>query len=131
MIIIPSSSRSEVSTELQTFDGHTYDANDEILAKRCADLLNKHYPGHLWAVNVNATPSGGCLFIKNFSISFRYGYTLHINKLDPELKKVLRAGGEILERAKMKRGLWNGENAKRVDGLPDRHQPIERLGIVI
>jgi len=71
------------------------------------------------------------MFIKNFSISFRYGYTLHIDKLDPELNKVLMAGGEILERAKMKRGLWNGENAEHVDGLPDHHQPIPHLGIVI
>lgn len=128
MIIIP---KGTVETELKAIDGHTYDGNDEILAKRCADMLNRHFPGHLWAVNVNATETGGVVIIKNFSISFRYGYTLHIEKLDPELKKVLRAGGEILERAKMRRGYWNGEKATYVDGLPDKHQPIPELGIII
>lgn len=120
-----------IVTTLQTFDGHTYTANDEILAKRSADLLNKHYPGYLWAVNVNSDEKGGCLFIKNFSISYRYGYTLHINKLDPTLKKVVTAGGEILERAKMARGSYRGGRPLHIDGVADKHQPIPELGIII
>lgn len=118
-------------TNLHRVNGHTYTANDEILAKRAADLLNKHYPGHLWAVFVNSEEKGGILQIKNFNISYRYGYTLHIANLDPELKNVLRAGGELLERAHMKRGKSNGQMAKVVEGVAKKHQPIPSLGIII
>jgi len=118
-------------TTLQTFDGHTFTANDEILAKRAADMLNKHYPGHLWAVNVNSEETGGVLIIKNFSVSYRYGYILHIAKLDAKLKKVLMAGGEILERARMARGSFKGATPDYIDGVLDKHQPIKELGIII
>jgi hypothetical protein len=126
-IIVKDNMRGLEST-LKTYDGHTFTANDEILAKQAADMLNKHYPGHLWAVNVNS--EGGVMLIKNFSISFLYGYTLHLDKLDVGLQKVMRAGGEILERAKMKRGAGNGDKAVYVEGLPDKHQPIPELGII-
>lgn len=129
-IIIANSMRGLEST-LKTFDGHTYTGNDEILAKRAADLLNKHYPGHLWAVNVNSESTGGVMVIKNYRISYRYGFTLHLNKLDTELKKVVRAGGEFLERAHMRRGMARGNLASRIDGVPLKHQPIKELGIII
>lgn len=117
--------------DIKSFDGNVWGANDEILAKRCADLLNSHYPGYLWAVNVNSTATGGVMFIKNFSVSYRYGYTLHIEKLDNKLRKVLMAGGEILERARLNRGRWLEEELKYIDGVPDKHQPIPELGIII
>src|SRR3990172_536913 len=113
--------------ELQTFDGHTYDGNDELLAKRCADMLNIHYPGYLWAVNVNSEWNGGVVIIKNYSISYKYGYTLHIAKLDAKLKKVLMAGGEILERARMARSQHKGGMPHFIDGVPDKHQPLPEM----
>lgn len=120
-----------MNISIESYDGHTYTANDEILAKRASELLNSHYPGYLWAVNVNSEKTGGCMFIKNFSISYRYGYTLHITKLDNKLNKVVKAGGEILERARMIRGLNRGQSPKFIDGVPDKHQPIPELGILI
>lgn len=114
---------------LHSTPGHTYTANDEILAKRAADLLDKHYPNHLWAVFVNSEEQGGVMHIKNFSISYRYGMVLHLNKLDPDLKKVIRSGGELLERAAMARGKWNGRQAGSLEGA--KHQPIPELGIII
>jgi len=56
--------------ELSNIDGHTHTANDEILAKRAADMLNNHYPGYQWAVNVNSDPKGGVMIIKNFTVSY-------------------------------------------------------------
>lgn len=120
-----------MKTNLFTMDGHTYTACDEILAKNASELLNKHYPGYLWAVNVNSEEKGGVMIIKNFSISYRYGYTLHIAKLDAKLRKVIKAGGEILERASMARGLNQGNFPKFIDGVKDKHQPIPELGIII
>lgn len=131
MIIIPSHPRQSVTQHIENYDGHTHTACDEILAKNASELLNKHYPGHLWAVNVNSDEKGGVMIIKNFSVSYRYGYTLHLNKLDNKLNKVIKAGGEILERAGIVRGFSRGVLPKSIDGVPDRHQPIPELGIII
>lgn len=109
--------------ELKTYDGNTYDGKDEILAKRAADLLNDHYPGYLWACNVNSLPTGGVMVIKNISVSYKYGYTLHLDKLDPKLRKVLMAGGEILERANLARGKNKGFDPVYIDGVLDKDQP--------
>ena len=94
-------------------------------------MLNSHYPGYLWAVNVNSEESGGVIVIKNYSISYKYGYILHITKLDTKLKKVLMAGGEILERARMARSAYKGGMPHFIDGVPDKHQPIPELNIII
>lgn len=107
-----------ITTELQRVPGHSYDANDVILAKNAADKLNQHYPGHLWMVHVNS--EGGVMIIKNMAVSPDWGYILHINKIDPEMKRVMNAGGELLERGWMKRGAWNGQYAKEVEGIPKR-----------
>lgn len=117
--------------KIESYDGNVWTANDEILAKRCADMLNAHYPGYLWAVNVNSTPTGGVVIIKNFSVSYRYGYTLHIEKLDNKLRKVMQAGGEILERARLNRGRWLDEELKTIDGVPQRDQPRPDLKLII
>lgn len=71
------------------------------------------------------------MIIKNFSVSYKYGYTLHIAKLDAKLNKVIRAGGEILERANMVRGASLNLLPRFIDGVPDKHQPIPELGIII
>lgn len=130
MIIVPSKGH-QVTTHLKAVDEHTYSAGDEILAMRSANILNEKYPGHLWGVFVDSEDKGGVMVIKNFSISYRYGYTLHLSKIDHELKRVVHAGGEMLERAKMKRGSWDGQQAKHIDGVADKHQPIPELGIII
>lgn len=72
-------------------------ANEYVQAKTVADNLHRHYPGHLWAVNV----SGSVINIFNLNLSGRNGYTLHIpgqfSASDFD-RQVVRAGGEILER---------------------------------
>ena len=107
------------------------DIYDFELSKKIADKLNEHYPGHLWAVNVNSDQNQGVCNIFNFAISKRYGYVLHVSTIerDTTLKCVVKAGGEILERASFMRGEAKGEYAKHVDGLKDRHQPT-KAGII-
>lgn len=129
MIIIPKV--IETHTVAHAAPGHTFSDADEILAMRSAEALNSAYPGHLWCVYVDSEEKGGVMVIKNFAISYRYGYVLHLAKIDHELKRVINAGGEILERARMRRGAWNGQNAERIDGVADKHQPIPQLGIII
>jgi len=74
------------------------------LAKNVAETLNKHYPGHLWGVNVNE--AGGIVTVYNLSLSGNWGFVLHIKDLAiaDDMKKVMRAGGEILERYRLRRG---------------------------
>jgi len=114
-----------LNVNLFTVDGHTYTANDEILACRASELLQRHYPGYVWAVNVNSEEKGGVMTIKNFSVSSTWGMVLHIAKLDNKLKKVVRAGGELLERAGLIRGRGKGEKSNKVDGIPDKFQMSE------
>ena len=116
--------------DIYAVDGHTYTLNDKRLAQQAVELLNKHYPGYRWAVNVNSTEKGGVMIIKNFTVSYRYGYTLHLDKLDRKLKKVKFAGGEILERANLARGQNEGWDPEYIDGVLDKHQPIPELGII-
>jgi|DEB0MinimDraft_3_1074331.scaffolds.fasta_scaffold86323_2 hypothetical protein len=112
-----------VETGLKAVDGHRYGIIEEALARDAAEMLNRHYPGYLWAVNVNS--EGNVMIIKNYTVSIKYGYTLHLDKLDPTMKKVMLAGGEILERANLARGKDEGWNPKKIDGVLDKHQPIQ------
>ncbi len=109
--------------DLYSIDENTYTLQDEMMAKRAVELLNKHYPGYRWAVNVNSLATGGVMIIKNFTVSYRYGYTLHLDKLDAKFKKVKMAGGEILERANLARGQNEGWDPEYIDGVLDKHQP--------
>lgn len=114
----------ETESAIHSVKGHML--GDVSLAKRAADMLNKHYPGHLWAVFVDTETTGGILVIRNLAISFNYGCVLHLSTVnnDPDLRCVMRAGGELLERARMKRGWWNGRQPTHIEGVPDKDQPL-------
>ena len=121
------------STTQFIVEGGRADVSDFALAKRIADKLHDHYKGHLWAVFVNSTEKGGVVHIKNMAISTLYGYVLHLTHVlsDPTLTCVIKAGGEILERANFARGKARGEYAAYVDGKAPRHQNIIVPGVVI
>ena len=55
------------------------------LVKNVADTLDKHYPGHLWAVGPSNDYS--MLAIWNEALSNRYGMWIRVNDIDPEYKK--------------------------------------------
>jgi len=118
---------SEIYTELRAEEGHNVERSDTVLAMNAANLLNKHYPGHLWAVNVNS--EGGVMIIKNLAISSMYGIVLHLKNVyqDPTLKLVVQGGGELLERAHMRRGKATGDVAKVVEGAMKHHQPRDGI----
>jgi len=101
------------------------DLADMQMAMEITNVLQKHYPGYPWAVNVNSGETAGVVNIFNWAISSRYGYVLHLTTVqnDPTLKCVVLAGGEILERGKLLRGEAQGEFAEQIDGAPDKHQP--------
>ena len=108
--------------EIQGVPGH--ELGETALAKRCADKLAEHYPGHPWAVHVNSEEGFAYVDVFNWAVSFMYGYRLMIDMVccDPSLACIVKAGGEILERAGMELGPWNGEFAKHIEGVPEHHQ---------
>ena len=87
------------------------------VAKQVAEDLHSTYPGHMWAVTVR----GGAEVIKDPFVSSLYGNTLKMdaNKHDAKVMKqeVLRAGGEILERARLERGMRTDQAVTQVDGI--------------
>ncbi len=78
-------------------------------AKNCFEVLQQHYPGWAWAIGIS--DCGSMTDIRNHNISGSRGYRLHTRRLsgDALSQSVIKAGGEILERAKMSRGRFNEE----------------------
>jgi len=112
--------------DIQTVDITSYDEETvfmEATAKTAAQILADSYPEHLWAVGWHP---GFCLAIKNMAIPGNYGFTIDVPKCatSSEFKRaVLWGGGEMLERAHMKRGAWDGEFAKVLEGADPKHMP--------
>jgi len=116
-------------TEFRGEPGHAVERQDVVLAKNAADLLEKHYPGYLWAVHVDS--EGGVMNVKNHRISYKYGFRLMLKDVyqDPGLKCVVRAGGEMLERARLARAGDKGVEVTHVEGIRAQDQPFN--GIII
>ncbi len=78
-------------------------AHEMTTAKEMADTLHNAYPGHLWAVSVDR----GIADVRNLALSGQWGFRIPLPAVysASEFKRdIVRAGGEILERYKMKRG---------------------------
>jgi len=105
---------------------------DVALAKEILKKLVDQYPGYLWRVSVKDDKGQGIVEIINVTVSDElstnadYAYVLHLTTIyeDPNLKCVMRAGGEILERAGLDRTMFKGQKITHVEGVPDNHQPI-------
>jgi len=81
------------------------DGRDDSLIVNVQAALERHYPG--WAWYVEAPPSQNVLVIKNFDLGTRgkpWGFVLHKTQIDPAMECIMRAGGELLERYRQRRG---------------------------
>jgi hypothetical protein len=88
-------------------------ANDYVIAKNMAELLHRHYPLHLWAVTVQGDQ--GIATVRNLSLSGQWGFVIKLGDIFSATdmdKKVLMAGGEVLERYKVKRGRADPEELR-------------------
>ena len=65
-----------------------------------ASAMFAMYPNYHWEVGMNQN----VVYIKNSTLNYKKGYAIHINKIDPEGKVLMRIGGEILERYNVRRG---------------------------
>lgn len=89
-------------------------ASTVLLVKRMADLLEKHYPGWLWCVQPDER--GGVINIFSMKLSMEWGYRFRTMDIqgDPKVcdPKIVAAGGEILERFWVPRGIYRYEDWK-------------------
>lgn len=83
------------------------DASLVILVKDIANLLEKHYPGWLWAVQPDKR--GGVINIFSLRLSGRWGYRIKTKNIqnDPQHKLAVDAGGQILERFGFRRRAYD------------------------
>ncbi len=65
------------------------------------DTLQKHYPGHIWLVNAEQ----GRVNIFLGMVSGKWGFRINIVDLDVEGRKIIMAGGELLERFNLSRAM--------------------------
>jgi hypothetical protein len=96
-----------MTTEFQGLltDAPQVNAFELMLSKDAAEALHTAYPGHLWGVA--ASERDGMLDVRNLYLSGNWGFRLKIPTMysASEFKKrVVRAGGELLERFRVSRG---------------------------
>jgi len=123
------------SVEIEMVPGHKL-ADIQLLNRVMAVLMTK-YPGYQWRAGVNDDRLGGVLYIMNLDINAAiygntpYGYVLKLTTVyaDPALKCVMKAGGEILERARLARGQATGKEPIHIEGVKLHHQPIPGVTI--
>lgn len=105
------------------------DSSNLPMAREIAETLTMAYPGHSWHVRID----GGIVIIKNMNISTTAGMVRQFSDLAHDAgyrkKEVIRAAGEFLEAAHMRRGYFDGEAAKTLEGLPKNHRfkPVARI----
>jgi hypothetical protein len=110
-------------------------ADNVALCVDCEKKLVDAYPGYFWMVKFDE--DGGMAYIINATIqsslhsNMMYAYSLKLSRVlsDPNLKCVVMAGGEILERAGQPRGWWKGDMPETVEGVKDKHQPLIRRDV--
>jgi hypothetical protein len=71
------------------------------VARRAFDLLEHAYPGHLWFVDFDLAKGGLCIAIPVLTGG---NWVYFIRQQDLEPKRVIMAGGELLERYRLTRG---------------------------
>ena len=123
---------SKPTTDKLTIEANPYaPKGDHALVARAMKVLLDNFPGYTWVVEVDDRPTVGMMNIYNQEVNAAlwsgapYGYRLFLKTVndDQALKCVMRAGGEILERARLNRGWNQGEEPTHVDGVLDKNQP--------
>ena len=86
--------------DFETVDdlGQPVPAGVLVLQNNLIKALHKAYP--TWKDNwhIVIDTRGGIVQIRNTAITGKMGFVMHITKIDPEMRKVVKAAGELLER---------------------------------
>ncbi len=90
----------------------------QTLANNLIARLEQAYPAFTGAWRVCVNEVGGTIEVTNMMLSGRMGFLMHIAKIDPEGRKVVRAGGELLERYRIARAGAFGKLMEQVIEQP-------------
>lgn len=96
-------------------------ANDLVMAKEMADALHTAYPGHMWAVACDGAT--GFADVRNMALSGNWGFRVKLRDVysgSDFKRKVIMAGGEVLERYRLSRGHFRQHEYAAI--------PTDRLG---
>lgn len=101
-------------------------ASERTIAQNSLEALMKHYPGYSWFVEVR----DGLLMIRNYEVDWRGRYCM-VRKLGVVqhdygrlVKEVVRAAGEYLERARLRRGTARPEEMSKTLEGADKYVPM-------
>ena len=75
----------------------------ELQVNNLLDALDRAYPAFNGAWRIAVNEAGGVIIVTNICLSNRNGFIMHIEKIDPEGRKVVRYAGELLERYRISR----------------------------
>lgn len=84
--------------------------HDIEMAKQIAEALHQHYPGHMWGVTCDHRT--GMADIVNLRLRGNWGFRMHLKghySASYWKHKAIMAGGELLERFKLRRGKYDHE----------------------
>jgi hypothetical protein len=70
------------------------------MAQGFAEFIGTIYPGYLWRVQIN----GDLVTVINLNLQLGKGFRVPLADIDSEGKVLMRAAGELLERASLPRG---------------------------
>lgn len=78
--------------------------SDIALVNQINAILHEHYPGHSWAVDI--PPEQNIVKVLNLTLDPRgqVGMICHKDKIDVNLRSIVRVAGELLERFNVRRG---------------------------
>lgn len=93
-----------LSTDLIAPDKALQVKRENEVAMNVAEYLQGVYPDHQWACNCDL--NGGVVHIYNLNLSGKWGFLMKVKDVveDGWKKKIMQAGGELLERYRMSRG---------------------------
>ena len=78
------------------------------VATRTAAVLDKHYPRHIWTIEVDA--EGGVINVRNKNLPGRWGFTDRLAQWTEQ--RMVRFAGELFERYRIRRGRADVEQMK-------------------
>lgn len=104
---------------LDDFDTGGVPKADALLAVAVYTKLEQHYPGHNWRVNADHEQGVVSVWLQYFDKLRKnapWGFRLFISRLnsDPEMKCVVTAGGELLERFGLPRKVYRVDYETRL-----------------
>ncbi len=103
------------------FSGAGAPLADLALAVAVYHKLDQHYPGHNWRVNADhetGLVTVQLLYLDKLRHNAKWGYVIKIASLanDPTYRAAVTAGGELLERFRLRRGpAQEGSRQRAVD----------------